>query len=281
MRSSELCRKAREAKGIKQADIALQAGLSRPALARFETDSLMLSEDKLFAVAKLLDINPDYFSGITRNAFKNQNGELIRFFVDKNHVKTDLLITLAIAGSEIIDMYALSPPLTVLERIRKLNLAGNPLYAIVMKDDHDNVFLFRCKSNRDFMGNDNSVTARFMELANMTGKRGYLESQIITKNLYEKIREWDNVTKADFDYLLHGKENEIGLKTLVLNDAEKILINVMRDCQFDATDITQLLKCIADSDCHPVDVTRILRLMQGLQINPAESIQLLTEHSHK
>jgi transcriptional regulator with XRE-family HTH domain len=58
VRIAELFRKAREAKGLKQADIPDQCGISRSALARFETGSLRLAEENILVIAPLLDINP-------------------------------------------------------------------------------------------------------------------------------------------------------------------------------------------------------------------------------
>lgn len=229
MRVAELFRKAREAKGLKQSEIADLCGISRSALARFETGSLRLADENLSIIAPLLDINPEFLNGNTKIPFKSQSGELIKFVVDKYHVNTDMLLATILARYDVLEIYYLSPPLTIVDRIRHLNVASNPTYALLLRDEAGNVYLFRCKSPKDFLAWDDSLSSWYSEQRRLTGKSGYFEMRVISKELFEKIRDWHDVSTADFEFLFSQKsENSID-KGFALSEAEKKLIIFVRD----------------------------------------------------
>lgn len=242
MRLAELFRKAREAKGLKQSEIADQCGISRSALARFETGSLRLNEETLLRIAPLLDINPEFLHGHTRIPFKSQNGELIKFVVDKYHVTTDPLLATIFARCDVLDVFYLSPPLTVVDRLRHLNIADNPTYALLIGDEQGNMYLFRCKSAKDFLAWDNSLSSWYSEQRRLSGKSGHFEMRIITKDLYEKIRDWQDVGKEDLDFLLKQKDQDLIYKELALSEAEKRLITFIREQHLDPEEAIQKLQ---------------------------------------
>lgn len=229
MRVAELFRKAREAKGLKQSEIADQCGISRSALARFETGSLRLADENLSIIAPLLDINPEFLNGNTKIPFKSQSGELIKFVVDKYHVNTDLLLKAILTTCDVLDVFYLCPPLTIVDRLRHLNIADNPTYALLLRDEQGNVYLFRCKSPKDFMAWDNSIHSWFFEQRRLTGKSGYYDPRIISKDLYEKIRDWNDVNKSDVEFLFSQMNQDLIFKEFALSEDEKKLITYIRD----------------------------------------------------
>ena len=229
MRISELFRRAREAKGLKQSEIADQCGISRSALARFETGSLRLAEETLLQIAPLLDIDPEFLRGNARIPFKSPTGSLIKFVVDKYHVNSDVLLSRLIALSDVLEIYYLTPPLTIVDRIRHLNVASNPTYALLMKDEAGNVYLFRCKSPKDFLAWDDSISSWMSEQRRMAGKSGHFEPLIISKELFEKIRDWQGIDKEDFDAVFSQKTENLIYKGIALSEAEKKLILFVRD----------------------------------------------------
>ena len=229
MRVAELFRKAREAKGLKQSEIADQCGISRSALARFETGSLRLAEETLLQIAPLLDIDPEFLRGNATIPFKSQSGLLIKFVVDKYHVNTDMLLATILARCDVLEIYYLTPPLTIVDRIRHLNVASNPTYALLMKDEAGNVYLFRCKSPKDFLAWDDSISSWHSEQRKLTGKSGHFEQLIISKELFEKIRDWQDIDKTDFDSLFNQKVENLIDKGMALSEAEKKLILFVRD----------------------------------------------------
>ena len=241
MRLSELFRSAREAKGLKQAEIASACGISRPAIARFEKGTLRLNDEILIKMAPLLDINPEFLNGHTKNPFKSQNNELIKYVVDKYHVHTDLLLASIVSEAKLYSFYSLYPPLTILERIRHLNLVDDPIYALVIRDDSDNIFLFRCKSNKDFMSWDDRFISVIKEITWMTDKEGFFRKWLISKDLYEKIRDWDEIKKEDFDFLFRKEDKNLQFDDLIPSVSEKKLILSVREQQLDPELVIQNL----------------------------------------
>ncbi len=233
MRIAELFRRAREAKGLKQSEIADQCGISRSALARFETGSLRLSEETLLLIAPLLDIDPEFLRGNAKIPFKSPTGSLIKFVVDKYHVNTDMLLTRLLAQCDVLEIYYLSPPLTIVDRIRHLNVAANPIYALLMCDEAGNVYLFRCKSPKDFLAWDENLSSWHSEQRKKAEKSSHLEMRIISKELFDKIRDWQEIDKADFEYLFSQKNENLIFKEFALSEAEKKLILFIRDQHLD------------------------------------------------
>lgn len=242
MRIAELFRRAREAKGLKQSDIADQCGISRSALARFETGSLRLAEETLLLIAPLLDIDPEFLRGNAKIPFKSPTGSLIKYVVDKYHVNSDVLLSRLLALSDVLEIYYLSPPLTIVDRIRHLNVAANPTYALLMKDEAGNVYLFRCKSPKDFLAWDDSISSWQNEQRKMAGKGGHFEPLIISKELFEKIRDWQDIDKEDFDAVFSQKTENLIYKGIALSEAEKKLILFIRDQHLDPEETIQKLQ---------------------------------------
>lgn len=242
MRIAELFRRAREAKGLKQSDIADQCGISRSALARFETGSLRLAEETLLLIAPLLDIDPEFLRGNATIPFKSPTGSLIKFVVDKYHVNTDMLLATVLARCDVLEIYYLTPPLTIVDRIRHLNVAANPTYALLMRDEAGNVYLFRCKSPKDFLAWDDSISSWQSEQRRMSGKSGHFEQLIISKELFEKIRDWQDIDKADFDSLFSQKTENLIYKGIALSEAEKKLILFIREQHLDPEETIQKLQ---------------------------------------
>ncbi len=242
MRIAELFRRAREAKGLKQSDIADQCGISRSALARFETGSLRLAEETLLLIAPLLDIDPEFLRGNATIPFKSPTGSLIKFVVDKYHVNTDMLLATVLARCDVLEIYYLTPPLTIVDRIRHLNVASNPTYALLMKDEAGNVYLFRCKSPKDFLAWDESISSWQSEQRRLSDKSGHFEQLIISKELFEKIRDWQGIDKADFDSLFSQKTENLIYKGTALSEAEKKLILFIREQHLDPEETIQKLQ---------------------------------------
>lgn len=266
MRIAELFRRAREAKGLKQTDIADQCGISRSALARFETGSLRLAEETLLLIAPLLDIDPEFLRGNATIPFKSPTGSLIKFVVDKYHVNTDMLLATVLARCDVLEIYYLTPPLTIVDRIRHLNVASNPTYALLMKDEAGNAYLFRCKSSKDFLAWDESISSWQSEQRRLSGKSGHFEQLIISKELFEKIRDWQGIDKADFDSLFSQKTENLIYKGIALSEAEKKCILFIREQHLDPE-----VAVLSEPE------KKLLLFIREQHLDPEETIQKLQQ----
>lgn len=229
MRTAELFRSARIAKGFKQSALAELGGISCSALARFEADKLRLSEDTLQRIAPYLDVNPKYLEGNSVSPFMNHEQGLIKFFIDKYHLHSDPILATILATSENLEFYSLSPHLSILERIRHLNIADNPTYAMIIRDEFDNTFIFRCKSNKDFMAWDARFISLNAHLMKITNKVGQIINKIISKDLYDKIADWNSVSLEDLQHILQSKKQSFKLQTVVYSEEETEMVIEFRD----------------------------------------------------
>lgn len=76
----------------------------------------------------------------------------------------------------------------------------------------------------------------------MSGKSGHFEQLIISKELFEKIRDWQDIDKADFDSLFNQKAENLIDKGMALSEAEKKLILFVREQHLDPEDTIQKLQ---------------------------------------
>jgi transcriptional regulator with XRE-family HTH domain len=262
MRSGELMQRAREAKGIKQAELAVECGISRSALGRYEVGSLRFNVEVLLKIAPILDLNPDYFQGLTKNPFKSAHANLIKFYVDKYKVHTDILLNLLTQCSSRLEIYCISPPLTVVERIRHMNISDNPVYAILIKDDINNVYIFRCKSKNDYITWDDKLISMLSHSLYLYDKPANIQKSIVSRELYEKIKDWQNLEQKDFDYIIGSKNEDSKLKNTILSESEILMVNNYRDDNIkpeDAVKYKAVLKYLIEHNIEPVEVMDYLR----------------------
>lgn len=263
MRLSELFRITRVAKGVKQADLAALGQISNSALARFEANKLRLSNETLLRIAPYLDINADYVEGNSKHPFLNASRELIKFFVEKYHFHDDPVMARVKASSSYLEFYSLSPHLSILERIKHLNIADQPTYALLIKDELSNLFIFRCKSNKDFMTWDDAIISRDAYFMRLADKQGWYDKLTIAKDLYEKISRWDDLCVGDFEHLM--EESKINKKFKLINsEQEADIISDIRDRKLSLDVVKQSLGLISDIEHH--------------RINPEEARAVLRKH---
>lgn len=253
MRTAELFRSTRVAKGLKQSALAELGGISCSALARFEGGKLRLSEETLLRLAPYLDINPKYLEGNSNSPFMGCDNKLIKFFVDKYNFHKDPIIATIIGSSNSLEFYSLSPHLSIIERIRYLNVADQPTYAMVIKDEFENVFIFRCKSNKDFLSWDNNRINWDANLLHMTNKKGHFEKQIMSKELYDKIVNWDDVSLEDLQFLFQNKKQHLKLKTIVYTEVEAEMISEFRDSHINPAVAINSMGLLGDIEEHKID----------------------------
>lgn len=266
MRSAELFRSARVAKGLKQSVLAELGGISCSALARFEGGKLRLSEETLTRLAPHLDINPKYLEGNSDRPFLSRDNKLIKFYVDKYKFHQDPIIAKIIGSSDSLEFYSLSPHLSIIERIRYLNIADHPTYAMVIKDEFNNVFIFRCKSSKDFMSWDDKRTSWDANVLHMTNKSGHFEKQIMSKDLYEKIVDWENLELEDLQFLFLNKKQNTKLKTIVHTELENEMVHEFRDNHINpivAINSKNLLSDIEKHEIDPEDARSVLKRYYG------------------
>jgi hypothetical protein len=137
---------------------------------------------------------------------------------------------------------------------------------MVIKDGFENVFIFRCKSNKDFMTWDDKRTSWDANVLHMTNKRGHFEKQIMSKDLYEKIANWESLELKDLQFLFQNKKQNTKMKTIVHTETEDEMVHEFRDYNINplvAISSTGLLSDIEKHKIDPEDARKILKQYYG------------------
>lgn len=265
MRMFEVFRIARTAKGIKQFVLAELGGISVSALARFEGGKLGLSNDTLIKIAPYLDINPEYIIGASKCVFKSGSNGLIKFYIEKYHFHDDPILAIIRGSSNNLEFYSLSPHLSILERVRHLNIADQPTYALFVRDGYSNVFIFRCKSPKDFMTWDDVHISRDTYFMKITNKQGWYDKVPINKDLYEKISRWDDLSINDFELLIEerNKDNTGSKFKIINNDQEADFINNLRKHKINLNIANKSIGLLNDLDKYNIDPEEVRKLVKN------------------
>lgn len=256
MRIGELFKITRLAKGIKQFVLAEEAGISVSALARFEGGKLGLSNDTLLRISPHLDINPEYVIGASKCPFKSEKKGLIKYFIQKYHFHDDPILAMIRGCSDYLEFYSLSPHLSILERIRHLNIADQPTYSLLVRDGFSNLYIFRCKSNRDFMTWDDVHISRDIYFMKVTNKHGLYAKVNINKDLYEKIAQWDDLCVGNFETLIMESNKSEGFNS-INKEEEADIINELREHNIDFNTAKQSIGLISDIRKHNMDIEEV------------------------
>ena len=145
---NKLFKLVRELTGKTQPEVSASAKITYQSLQQFEKGQASLSKETLKMMARALYINPEYIDDTSLYPFKS-NGRLIKMFMPDGLIFDNLepLYFLSKLNKQ-LRMITLIAPFPELKRFRNIGL---PLiYAIALKDDHKNVFLFRRKKKKTY-----------------------------------------------------------------------------------------------------------------------------------
>lgn len=234
---------ARIAKNITQSELAQIAVINRSSIAQFEKSIASLSIQTLLKIAPALDINPDFLLEKSDNPFKSKN--LIKFFITGTSMPDRTILILTILYNTTLELITLIPPLSIIEKIKTLptfrtvaavfdthTLFGKMIYAVAVRDVDNNIFLFRRKKENDFIiWGDTDLQSNVSTLLGISGKdanKFIFAKKEITRNLYEKIKNWD-VVKEDIEPLFLKNKDISHLTESDLTGYEKELIQKIRE----------------------------------------------------
>lgn len=207
----QLFRLAREMQEISQTEVLAPVEKKQPSLSSYEKKGkATLSPETLEAMAPILKINKKYISNRSENPFVS-NDLIKMFFIESMLGKIDYdFIHFLYTANKKLDVLFLYPPIPSIIRIFA-HLGTFPVYAITIRDDAGNVFLFRRKNGNIVLasvtGTEN-LELEISENARKEGKRVSFNRILIENELYTKISNWEDVTKEDIERLFLP-ENQI------------------------------------------------------------------------
>lgn len=203
-------RKAREAQGISQKEIAEAINISQSAITQFEKLKATLSVETLVKMAPLLNINPEFIEKGTGNPFKQVDKQkIIKMFMPENPLgEIDyVLIDLITKYNKEATFVLLLPVLHEKMRgdFKKLRSRLQPYgycYALLIEDGDNNKIIFRRKDKEKILVSTPDWVTRLNSL-NKEGEK-YFEIKAIelTENLFKNIEEWSNINVKELNTLL-------------------------------------------------------------------------------
>ena len=200
---NKLFKLVRELTGKTQPEVSAGAKITYQSLQQFEKGQASLSKETLKLMAKGLYVNPAYIDDTVSYPFKS-NGRLIKMFMPDGVVFDNLepLYFLSKLNKQ-LRMITLIAPFPELKRFSNIGL---PLiYAILIKDDHNNIFLFRRKKEKDIFNLSADYPSPIVKLTKISQENKSVISfaqKELSRNVFDKIREWNSLSIADIKYLI-------------------------------------------------------------------------------
>lgn len=201
MKTNELFRLSRILVGKKQRDIARKVSITHSALSSYEAGRYTLSMATLLQIAPLLNINPDFVTGKSKDLYKSE--KLIKMFFSEGMVSYGILepINTLLAFNDKLAFLSLISKFDLPFKGTNFRLSLNPIYAIAIKDEDNNVFLLRRKLKADYVLADGNLHDKMLFTLRFVEERRrllYFAALEIDRNLHEKIKTW-TVEREDIE----------------------------------------------------------------------------------
>lgn len=217
----EIFRIARELQGIAQSEVALKAEVTQSAISKFEAGSSTLSRENLLKIAPLLHINPRYLTAESHNPFLSRL--LIKMHFPERFRAVDFApLYLLSEANQSLEFVFLIPHFRLVSKILAKTMIETPCYAIAVRDEDGNIFLFRRKLKGAFIVGEKDLQARISERMEKENKQVLFRTVRIERELYQKIKAWD-VSRKDIVELFAETT------PVLLNEEEKELIAKIRE----------------------------------------------------
>ena len=163
---NKLFKLVRELTGKTQPEVSASAKITYQSLQQFEKGQASLSKETLKMMAKALYINPEYIDDTSLYPFKS-NGRLIKMFMPDGLIFDNLepLYFLSKLNKQMRIITLIAP----FPELKRFSNIGLPLiYAIALKDDHNNVFLFRRKKEKDIFNLSSDYPSPIVKLTKIS-----------------------------------------------------------------------------------------------------------------
>ena len=199
----KLFKLVRELIGKTQPEVSASAKIAYQSLQQFEKGQASLSKETLKMMARALYINPDYIDDTSLYPFKS-NGHLIKMFMPDGLIFDNLepLYFLSKLNKQ-MRIITLIAPFPELKRFRNIGL---PLiYAIALKDDHKNVFLFRRKNKKGIFNLSADYPSPIVKLTKISQENKSaisIAQKELSRNAFDKICDWNLLSLKDIKDLI-------------------------------------------------------------------------------
>lgn len=200
---NKLFKLVRELTGSTQPEVSASAKIAYQSLQQFEKGQVSLSKETLTMMAKALCINPEYIDDDSVYPFKSE-GRLIKMFMPDGFIFDNFQPLYSILRlNKQLRMITLVAPFPELKRFTNIGL---PLiYAITLKDDHDNIFLFRRKKEKDIFNLSGDYPSPIVKMTKISQEYNCILSiaqKELPRDIFDKIRNWNMLSIEDIKDLI-------------------------------------------------------------------------------
>jgi transcriptional regulator with XRE-family HTH domain len=193
----------REAKAMTQEALARIVGVDRSAIAHFEAgEESALSVETQLKLAPLLDINPDYVLNKATNPFRphDPSGLVTLFLKGKAfHADTEPVRVIMEYGTITGASFLTSSRISMTRRFKKVAGGRTSIYALILQDIDDNIFLVLHRDPDSFIGYLDDLSAVIQE----KGRDVTFSTTPLDEKLFDSLRK-RTVNRDDvavlFDY---------------------------------------------------------------------------------
>jgi len=195
VKTEDIFRLARVLQGKRQRDIARKVSITHSALSSYEAGRYTLSLSTLHQIAPLLNINPDFVTGKSKNPFKSE--KLIKMFFNEQMHKYIIIepINVLTGCNQKLEFISLVANIDLITKVKNLSLFQKPIYAIAVRDGDNNIFLLRRKIKTAYIKLDGAFYLEVWPILEIFGDEKikgatYFAEKEINKDLYRKIKDW-------------------------------------------------------------------------------------------
>jgi transcriptional regulator with XRE-family HTH domain len=193
----------REAKAMTQEALARVVGVDRSAIAHFEAgEESALSVETQLKLAPLLDINPDYVLNKATNPFRPHDPSgLVTLFLKGKAFRADIEPVRVIMkyGTITGASFLTSSRMSMTRRFKKVVGGRTSIYALILQDIDDNIFLVLHRDPDSFIGYLDDLSAVIQE----KGRGVTFSTTPLDEKLFDSLRK-RTVNRDDvaalFDY---------------------------------------------------------------------------------
>jgi transcriptional regulator with XRE-family HTH domain len=202
----ELIKLFRESAGKTQDDVCKNSGITRQALQRYESGKGGMNLKSLEVICREVGIDPAFVKGGSHYPILTNDEKFMKLFIPGYSLfpgfpGLEPLYTL-ISFNTRIHIRSLYVKLTGIKKYIEYSPFQEPIYAIAIKDEFDNIFLLRRKKPTDYIlwtYDLKSPLARILEMTRGDDKTINWGGIEIDENLHTKIREWSDIKRDDIE----------------------------------------------------------------------------------
>ena len=245
MKLNEFIALIRESSGYTQENFAGLFNLSRSAIDKFEKKGFGISKEHIESITKKLNINTRIINDNSVYPFYKDNFYKL-FMLTRGLVPGfpgyEPLYSI-IKHAKNVKLILLKPELSGFKKYLDRSLFETPTYAIIVKDDKNNIFVLRRKKDTDMImlgGGLENPLVKISEIAKSESIEISLSISVqsISEEQYDMLKKWEPVQRENVEPFF---KNTKFSKIYEPSDEEILLLKKIKDSDFKISDLIKYI----------------------------------------